>query len=90
MTATVHPSESLKAICEAMRASEPDMEDKSWLYWVPSARAALTALSENLPPVKSLVGPGPDEDNAIVIGDTLYKTLVAGLLKRIAEAEASE
>lgn len=89
MTAT-HPRETLRAICEAMRDSEPGMENRSWLYWVPSARVALIALSENLPPMTTLIGPGPDADNAIVIGDTLYKRLVAGVLKHVAEAETFE
>lgn len=36
----------LEAVCRAMRDSEPGMEEKSWRYWLPSARAALLALAE--------------------------------------------
>ena len=35
----------LEFICRRLRDSEPGMEDKSWKYWLPSARAALYALS---------------------------------------------
>lgn len=45
----------LEKMARAMRDSEPGMEGKSWLYWLPSARAALLALRE---PPESAVAAG--------------------------------